>query len=144
MILAAPLQFLSAEWVAACVPAINASEPYRVASADWTHGPVALVAAAQPALGLEHALGVWIDLDRGTCRAARLVSPEEADGAPFTLTSDYASWKQVLRQELSPVAGILQRRIALKGSLAVILRYVKSAEELVSAVATVSTHFVDE
>lgn len=144
MIQAAPLQFLSAEWVAACVPAINASESYRVASADWTHGPVALVAAAQPTLGLEHALGVWIDLDRGVCRAARLVSPEEADGAPFTLTSDYASWKQVLRKELSPVAGILQRRIALKGSLAVILRYVKSAEELVSAVATVPTRFVDE
>jgi putative sterol carrier protein len=103
-----------------------------------------LVAAAQPTLGLEHALGVWIDLDRGVCRAARLVSPEEADGAPFTLTSDYASWKQVLRKELSPVAGLLQRRIALKGPLLVILRYVKSAEELLSAVATVPTRFVDE
>jgi putative sterol carrier protein len=144
MIQAAPLQFLSAEWVAACVTAINGSESYRVASADWTYGPVALVASAQPALGLECALGVWIDLDRGTCHAARLVSPQEAESAPFTLTSDYASWKQVLRRELSPVAGFLQRRIALKGSLVVILRYLKSAEELVSAVATVPTRFVDE
>lgn len=141
---AAPLQFLSTEWVAACVSAINASETYRAASADWTYGPVALVASAQPALGLERPLSVWIDLDRGICRAARLVSPEEAASAPFTLTSDYASWKQVLRKELTPVAGFLQRRIALKGSLLVILRHVKSAEELVSAVATVPTRFVDE
>lgn len=124
--------------------AINASETYRVTSADWTYGAVALVASAQPALGLERALGVWIDLDRGICRAARLVSSEEAERAPFTLTSDYASWKQVLRKELSPVAGLLQRRIALKGSPFVILRYVKSAEELVSAVATVPTRFVDD
>jgi len=141
---AAPLPFLSAEWVAACVAAINASETYRVNSADWTYGPVALVASAQPALGLERALGVWIDLDRGICRAARLVSPEEAEDAPFTLTSDYASWRQVLRKQLSPVAGLLQRRIALKGSLPVILRYVRSAEELVAAVATVPTRFIDE
>ncbi|HEY7686052.1 MAG TPA: hypothetical protein VH833_08110 [Gemmatimonadales bacterium] len=141
---AGALQFLSAEWVDACMAAINASETYRVTSADWTHGPVALVAAAQPALGLERAQGVWIDLDRGICRAARLVSPEEAEGAPFTLTSDYASWKQVLRKQLSPIAGILERRITLTGSLPVILRYVKSAEALVSAVATVPTRFMDE
>jgi putative sterol carrier protein len=142
--LAAPLQFLSPEWVAASMAAINASETYRVTSADWTHGPVALVASAQPALGLERALGIWIDLDRGMCRAARLVNSEEAESASFTLTGDYASWKQVLRKELSPVAGLLQRRITLKGSLLVILRYVKSAEELISAVATVPTRFVDE
>jgi putative sterol carrier protein len=141
---AAPLQFLSTEWVAACMAAINASETYRVTSTDWTHGPVALVASAQPAFGLERALGVWIDLDRGVCRAARLVSPEEAESATFMLTSDYAGWKQVLRKELSPVAGLLQRRIALKGPLLVILRYMKSAEELLSAVATVPTRFVDE
>jgi len=141
---AASLQFLSAEWVAACVAAINASETYRVTSADWTYGAVALVAAAQPALGIERAQGVWIDLDRGMCRAARLVSPEEAEGAPFMLTSDYASWKQVLRKQLSPIAGILERRITLTGSLPVILRYVKSAEELVSVVAMVPTRFVDE
>jgi putative sterol carrier protein len=141
---AAPLQFLSAEWVAACVEAINASETYRVKSTDWTYGPVSLVASAQPALGLERAQGVWIDLDRGICRAARLVSSEEAEGAPFTLTSDYSSWRQVLRKQLSLIAGLLERRIALKGSLPVMLRYVKSAEELVSAVATVPTRFVDE
>ncbi len=50
----------------------------------------------------------------------------------------------MLRKQLSPITGLLERRIALKGSFPVILRYMKSAEELVSAVATVPTRFVDE
>ena len=35
--------FPSPEWVAAYGAAINASEDYRTASTEWTHGSVALV-----------------------------------------------------------------------------------------------------
>jgi len=65
--------FPSAEWVAAYGVAINASETYRSASLNWTFGAVALVVAAQPAIGLAEPAAIWLDLDRGVCRAARLV-----------------------------------------------------------------------
>jgi putative sterol carrier protein len=138
------LAFPSAEWVHAYGAAINASEGYRAASTAWTHGAVALVVNAQPAIGLAQPVGIWLDLDRGACRAAKLVSPAEADQAAFVIAGDYGHWKRVIRKELGPIAGIMQRKLSLKGSLAVVVKFVKSAEQLVEAATTVPTRFLDE
>jgi putative sterol carrier protein len=136
--------FPSAEWVAAYEAAINASEAYRTASTDWTHGSVALVMPAQPAIGVPHDVGIWLDLDRGVCRAARLVSRDEAQRAPFVLTAEYRYWKQIIKKELGPIAGIMQRKIALVGSLPIVVRFIKSAEALVDAATRVPTRFLDD
>ncbi len=138
------LPFPSAAWVAAYGAAINASQPYRQASTGWTYGPIALVVTPEPQLGIQEAVGIWLELDRGTCRAARIVGLEEAGRAPFVLTAGYDRWKQVIRKQLGPVAGILQRKIALQGSLPIVVRFVRSAEALVDAATTVPTRFLDE
>jgi len=138
------LPFPSAEWVAAYAQAINASAQYRAASTEWTFGAVALVVNAQAEIGMPEPVGLWLDLERGVCRAAKLVSATEAGTAPFVLTADYVRWKQVIRKELGPVAGIMQRRIVLQGSLATVVRFIKSAEALVEAATTVPTKFLDE
>lgn len=138
------LPFPSAEWVAAYGDAINASESYRQASTEWTHGSVALVVKRQPEIGVAEDVGIWLELDRGDCRAAKVVSLEEADRAPFVISGDYARWKQVLRRELGPIAGIMQRKLTLKGPLPIVVRFVKSAEALVQAATSVPTRFLDE
>src|SRR3989442_480310 len=74
------LPFPSGEWVKAYGAAINASESYHVASTEWTHGAVALVVNRQPEIGIAEPVGIWLDLDRGTCRAAKLVSQTEEIG----------------------------------------------------------------
>ena len=138
------LAFPSAEWVSAYGAAINASEGYRAASTQWTHGPVALVVNPQPEIGIAEPVGIWLDLDRGACREARVVAQGQADQAPFVISGDYAHWKKVIRKELGPIAGIMQRKLTLKGSLAIVVRFVKSAEELVQAATRVPTKFLDE
>jgi len=138
------LPFPSPEWVSAFGKAINASEAYRQASTEWTHGAVALVVNPIPALGLPDPVGIWLDLDRGECRGAKLVSQAEATQAPFVLTGDYGRWKEVIRKQLGPVAGIMQRKIALQGSLPIVVRFIKSAEALVEAATRVPTRFLDE
>ncbi len=138
------LAFPSAEWVQAYEAAINASEGYRSASLEWTHGPVALVVNRQPEIGIADPVGIWLDLDRGACRAAKVVSPAEANKAPFVISGDYAHWKRVIRKELGPIAGIMQRKLSLKGSLPIVVRFVKSAEQLVEAATRVPTRFLDE
>ncbi len=138
------LAFPSPEWVGAYGQAINASDGYRVASLEWTHGPVALVVNPKPEIGIADPVGIWLDLDRGVCRAAKVVSQGEADQAPFVISADYAHWKRVIRKELGPIAGIMQRKLSLKGSLAIVVRFVKSAEQLVEAATTVPTRFLDE
>lgn len=136
--------FPSVEWVSACGVAINASADYRAAAADWTYGAVALVVRPQADLGLAEAVALWLDLDRGTCRAARLVAVHEAQAAPFVISAEYATWKAVLRRELGPVAGILRGKLALQGSLAIVVRHVGTAEALVAAATTVPTRFLDD
>ena len=138
------LAFPSPEWVSAYGAAINASEAYRAASLEWTHGAVALVVNAQPEIGITEAVGIWLDLDRGTCREAKVVSQGDAERAAFVIAGDYAQWKRVIRKELGPIAGIMQRKLSLKGSLPIVVRFVKSAEQLVQAATTLSTRFLDE
>lgn len=141
---AAALGFPSPEWTSACGAAINASAAYRSASAGWTYGPVALVVRPQLDLGLAESVAIWLDLDQGTCRDARLVSAGDASQASFVITGDYATWKAVLRRELGPVAGIMRGKLTLQGSLAVVVRHVGTAEALVEAATTVPTRFLDD
>ncbi len=136
--------FPSMEWVAAYAAAINASDEYRQASTEWTHGCVALVTPAQPAIGVPADVGIWLDLDRGVCRGARLVPRDEAQRAPFVLTAEYRYWKQIIKKELGPIAGIMQRKVALVGSLPIVVRFIRSAEALVDAATRVPTRFLDE
>jgi putative sterol carrier protein len=136
--------FPSPEWVAAYGAAINASDDYRAASTEWTHGSVALVLPAQPAIGVPDDVAILLDLDRGVCRRANLVTRLDAQLAPFILTAEYRYWKQIIKKELGPIAGIMQRKVALQGSLPIVVRFIKSAEALVDAATRVPTRFLDE
>jgi putative sterol carrier protein len=136
--------FPSPEWIAAYGAAINTSDLYRNASLEWTHGPVALVVSPQPEIGVTAAVGIWLDLERGACRESKLVTADAAQAAKFVLTSEYRYWKQIIRKELGPIAGIMQRKVALQGSLPIVVRFIKSAEALVEVATTVPTHFLDE
>lgn len=136
--------FPSAEWVGACGAAIDASPAYRTAAAEWTHGAVALVVRPAPALGLADPVALWLDLDRGRCHGARLVTASDATTASFEITADYPTWKAVLRRELAPVAGIMRGKLVLRGSLAIVVRNIGTAEALVAAATTVPTRFLDE
>jgi len=137
------IQFFSDEWIRLFKDAINGNPDYRTAGSEWTHGVVALVCKAQPP-ALPRDVGVWLDLDRGACRDARLVTVEEAATAPFCITGEYARWKQVLRKELEPIKGMMQGKLKLKGDLPTIVREVKSAQELVKSAGTLDTQFADE
>jgi putative sterol carrier protein len=135
--------FFSDEWIRLYKDAINANADYKSAAVDWTHGVVALICKAQaPALPSD--VGIWLDLERGVCRDAKLVTVDEAMKAPFCITGEYARWKQVLRKELDPIKGMLQGKLKLKGDLPTIVREVRSAQALVNSGASLDTVFLDE
>jgi putative sterol carrier protein len=137
------MQFFSAEWIRSYRDAINGNSAYRSAAADWTYGVVALVCKAQPP-GFPRDIGIWLDLERGECREAKVVTVDEAMKAPFCITGEYARWKQVLMKELEPIKGMMQGKLKLKGDLPTIVRQVESAKALVDSAATLDTLFADE
>ena len=138
------LKFPSAEWVEAYGETINTSAAYQAAGAKWTAGVVSLICHAKPECGIPDAVGIWLDLEKGVCREAKLVEAEQAKNAPFCISGDYERWKQVLKKELDPIKGMMQGKLKLKGALPTIVRFVKASKELVNCAGEVPTLFPDE
>ena len=59
-------------------------------AATWTAGPVCLVVSANPSIGMDSEVGVWLGLHKGVCEEIKLVPPGEAQKAPFVITGDYS------------------------------------------------------
>ena len=139
-----PHPFPSPEWAAEFKRAIDASPAYKAAGAGWTHGPVAMMVKADPAIGLADDIGLWLDLHQGVCREAKIVDRAEADKAPFCISGEYSRWKSVIRKELDPIKAMMQKKLELKGQMTTIVKYVNASKELVECATRVPTHFLDE
>ena len=136
--------FPSPEWASAFKDAVNASPTYKTAGKDWTFGAVALVTKADPQIGLPEDRGLWLDLHQGVCRDARMVTRSEAEQAPFCISGEYGRWKQVMRKQLDPIAGMMQKKLELKGQMTIIVRFVAASKALVEATQSIPTQFLDE
>ena len=130
------------DWAAAFRDAIEADAAYRETAAKWTW-PVALVLDAAPEIGYHEPVAVELTLDRGRCHDAVIRHPD-AVTAPFVLRAPYATWKQVMRGELDPLAGVTRGRIGVKGSLATLMMHARSASALCLCARAVPTRFPDE
>ena len=140
-----PYEFPSAEWTAAFKDAVNASDAYKKAGKDWTHGPVAMVVTKEPSLDLDDDMVMFLDVHEGVCRDARYEKGMQAtEKAPFVIVATYDRWKDVIRGELEPTKGMLQGKLKLvKGHLPTMIRYVESSKALVESAAQVPTEFLD-
>ena len=142
---AAPIPFPSEAWCVAYREAINGNAGYRAAGKDWTHGPVAMVVLSDPSIGIAEDMGMWLDVHQGECRACRLVSRQEAEGAPFILVASYARWKEVIRRELDPTKAMMQNKLKVtKGHMPTLVKYVTASKELVESTSRVPTAFRGE
>ncbi|MCL2726486.1 MAG: SCP2 sterol-binding domain-containing protein [Polyangiaceae bacterium] len=138
--------FPSSEWVAAYKDAINANPDYKKAGKDWTHGVVAMVVRAEPALGLTEDLAMWLDVDSGICRECKLMPAHEAEEkAPFVVVASYAQWKQVIKKEIDPTKALMQGKLKLaKGHMPTMVKHVNASKQLVESTTRVPTKFRDE
>ena len=138
--------FPSQEWASAYKDALNSNPTYKTAGKDWTHGVVAMVVKADPALGIPEDTALWLDVNGGECRESTLMSATQAEaGAAFVIVADYARWKSVIKKELDPIKGMMQGKLKLtKGHMPTIVKYVQSSRELVNTTSRVETKFKDE
>lgn len=137
------LDFPSPEWVAAYKDAINANAEYKKAGKDWTHGVVAMVVKAEPALGIAEDQAMWLDVDQGECRSCKLMSAAEAkEKAPFVVEASYAQWKQVIKKEIDPTKALMQGKLKLtKGHMPTMVKYVNASKQLVESTTRIPTKF---
>jgi len=137
--------FPSNEWAAAYRDAINANPAYKSAGKDWTHGVVAMVVKADPALDIAADTAMRLDVHGGECRSCTLMPASDLTDAAFVIVATYDKWKQVIKRELDPIKGMMQGKLKLtKGHMPTIVKYVASSRELVESTARVPTKFRDE
>lgn len=136
------IKFPSAEWTAAFKNTINANSAYAKAGKDWTHGKVAYVVKARPALGIERDTAMVLDLHAGACREAQIVDGEQAQHADFVIVAEYERWKEVLSGEVDPTKAMMQNKLKLeKGHLPTIVKYVVASKELVRSAIAIDTDY---
>ena len=136
--------FPSEAWLSECVDKINGSKEYEAAAADWV-GDLCFVIEADPDVGIPTDVWTWVDLIDGKCRGFKYgLSAEEGAKARFIIRAPLARWKQVIRQELDPVKGMMSGKLKLKGDIFTMIRHVKAAKAFVAVTGTVQTEFIDE
>lgn len=132
--MAPPYKLFSEAWAKVFREIINRSEDYRHYGANWTAGSLAFVMNTAPKYGFITPSAVYLDLYRGICRAAHVISEGEATRqADFIIAGDYERWMEVLNGGASPLMMLTTGRLHLKkGALLKLLPHTRSATELVN------------
>jgi putative sterol carrier protein len=138
------LELFTEAWAQQASEVLKASEGYKNAAKTW-EGAMVMTMQADASLGIPEARSVYFDLWHGECREARAANSQDIASAPYVISADAFTWKQVLEGKLEPIAGLLRGKLKLvKGNMAVLARYVLAAKELVLGATQVETIFPGE
>jgi putative sterol carrier protein len=132
------LRFDTDEWIKALCQELNDSESYAQAARNWEGDFYFIV---EPGGAIKEPVIFYVDLWHGKCREAFLVTDEGEKQPVFRMSAPLSSWRKVLGKELDPIQGLLTRRLKLKGNMAMIMRNVKAAQELVECCTHIETEF---
>lgn len=132
------IPFPSDAWIKAMMEDLNNSSTYLDAAKNW-EGDFFFV--IEPGGSLEQAVTLYMDLYRGKCREAYAVSPDMEVAPAFRLVGPVATWKKVMTKKLDPMQAMMTGQLKLQGNMAVIMRNVRAAKELVESCTRIPTEF---
>ncbi len=132
------MQFLSDEWIKAFCKAVNSSEAYTQAAKDWEGDFYFIV---DPGDSVKETVIFYVDLWHGKCRGSRMVANEGEEQPAYSMSGSISSWQKIIEKKLDPIQGLMTRKMKLKGNMAMIMRNVKAAQELVNCCTLVPADF---
>ena len=134
-------EIFCADWAVAYRASLHESEAYKKAATSW-EWPLVLRVTVDPAQGIPRDLAVYLDLWHGECREARVASKEDMESAPYVVSADAYTWRQVLDKKMEPISGIMRGKIKLvRGSVITLAGYIPAARYLVEAATHIDTRF---
>lgn len=129
------------DWVAAYCTQLQGNAAYKKAAASW-QWPLVLRIQPDPSIGLPEGRAVWLDLFKGDCRDGRVATAADIESAPYVISADAFTWKQVLDKKLEPISGLLRGKLKLeKGNIIVLAGYIQAARCLVETAQEIETIF---
>ena len=136
--------FPSEEWVQAWVALANGSAEFE-ASGQGREGAVALVIESDEDAGVPRPIYVRLDGRNGKLVGYEFGTQEaRAEETIFALRAPYPRWKEIVRQELNPIKGLVQGKIGVDGHVPIVLTWTKSILVLAELAGRIETEFVDE
>jgi len=133
-------RFPSDAWVKALMEELNQSAAYAEAAQTWEGDFYFVIDAGG---SLTQPVVLYMDLWHGKCREAFQVTDQSVKNPVFRMSAPPATWKKVLTKKLDPIQGLMTGQLKLKGNMAMVMKSVKAAKELVEATTRVETEFPD-
>ena len=132
------LPFPSDAWVKAMMDDVNSSSAYDDAGKNW-EGDFYFIIQADDTYEGEAVL--YMDLWHGKCRDAFLVEDPDSMTPAFRLSGPMKNWKRVMTKQLDPMQAMMTGQLRLKGNMAMVMRNVRAAKELVECCTRIPTDF---
>lgn len=127
--------FPNEEWLLSLKEYLNTNEKYAKIARKW-EGDLVFDIKAEGALETDQA--IYIDLWHGKCRDAFYVQEGEEMDAAFILTAPYSNFVRVLKGDLDPMQAMMTRKLAVKGSMAYMMRNIPTVLEFVRCAQAVT------
>ncbi len=131
------LPFPSDDWVKALMEDLNVSQAYLDAAKNWEGDFYFVIEAGGT---LQQPVTLYMDLWHGKCREAFAVNGHRKEPV-FRLSGPVTTWKKVMTKKLDPMQALMTGQLKLTGNMAMIMRNVRAAKELVESCTRVPTDF---
>lgn len=130
------IMFATDEWGKALMDAVNSSEAYAKAAANW-EGDFYFITTAGPGVAKDKYL--YLDLWHGKARDAYMVDDPSSKSPAFELRAPLDVWRGVMEKDIDPIGGIMSGKLKLKGKMMTVLKSPKAATELVACAVKIDT-----
>jgi putative sterol carrier protein len=132
------IPFPSDAWIKSMMADLNQSESYLEAARNWEGDFLFVI---EPGGQLERTTLLYMDLWHGKCRDAFELTDHEVTQAAFRLSGPVETWKKVMTKQLDPMQAMMTGKLKLEGKMAVVMRNVRAAKELVESCTRIDTEF---
>jgi putative sterol carrier protein len=132
------ISFPSDAWVKAMMADLNTSAAYKQAAEKWEGDFFFIV---EPGGALDKTITLYMDLWHGDCRDAFAIADPAARTPVFKLSGPVATWKKVMTKKLDPMQAMMTGQLRLTGNMAMVMKNVRAAKELVESCTRIPTDF---
>jgi len=131
-------RFPSDEWIKAMMQDLNQSQSYKEAAKNWEGDFYFII---EPGGMLTETVTLYMDLWHGECRNAFKVEKLDGLKPAFQLKGPVSVWKKVMTKQLDPMQAMMTGQLKLTGNMAMVMKNVRAAKELVESCTRIPTEF---
>ena len=134
------IPFPSDAWIKTMMEDLNNSSAYLEAAKNWEGDFYFIV---QPGGSLQETVVLYMDLWHGKCRQAFALEQQDGLNPMFRLSGPVTTWKKVMTKKLDPMQAMMTGQLKLTGNMAMVMKNVRAAKELVESCTRIPTIFPD-